>query len=688
MFEVIELGGMKTTTVKESCNHVYMIDVSGSMYNSLPLMRTHLKNIISLIAKPEDTFSLIYFSGRGQCGVVFENVEVSDVGTVTALHSAIDRYIQPTGLTGFAEPMTLAIDMAGRLKNKINNFVMLTDGYDNCSKVSDIVEKSKQLGQTYDLCTFIEYGWYCNRNLISEMTEKSGGIHIFAETYEQYETVFNKAISQTVQTPKIEVSVNKKAKDCVYILNNEIVIAPVTDGVVSVPEEVTKVHSIVPSDVLSKQLSDEHVYLILFYAAKTNQNKLVWDCLERLGDVHLIKQYINAFTKQELSVFEDSVKQAVLDIDSRYVEGKDVSFVPDKNAVTVVDVLEKLASTNAQLIINNPDFLKNYKRTTKASVVEDKENKPKFIPSAHAKVYLNNLVYNSERPNISIHCVIDGTVRLPASEFFDEGTRIKSHQHRNYTIVRDGIINTPMLPLFVSSECHEWLTQNIIKFELIEETDDGAYIELFLTSVPVINRSMTTDISITEFGSIQSELLNAKAEQKVINSLIKEQTDGVSDKIEGLVDKYGKEAAEYLSSIGIRDYGFSPVGTTTVESTDFYEALEVSVKMKGFSSLPAINKVREKAESGKKLTPSEQLINHHLEYYSTFELNELIDAKSDMTGLVRHLLAKQARMVYSIILSRHWFKDEDQPSVSTVVIDSTKQEVQMTVDVVRKEIKI
>ena len=52
-------------------NHVFVCDVSGSMYNELPRIRQHLKNNLATLVKQDDTVSILYFSSRGQFGSVF-----------------------------------------------------------------------------------------------------------------------------------------------------------------------------------------------------------------------------------------------------------------------------------------------------------------------------------------------------------------------------------------------------------------------------------------------------------------------------------------------------------------------------------------------------------------------------------------------------------------------------------------
>ncbi len=689
MFEVIELSGVKTVTTKAACNHVYVVDVSGSMYSSLQMMRQHLKNIITMVATPGDTFSIVYFSGKGQFGTVFSNLKVDDPSVIAGMHSAIDRFLQPICLTGFAEPIQMCIDLVDELDNDYNNFVMLTDGYDNQSSKPQILENCTKLGEVYDSCSFIEYGWYCDRDLIGQMAEKCGGIHIFAEGYDQYEDVFVESITGSVAEQSIEVKVNKNAKHAVYIRGNNIVISDVVDGITTVPESVTKVHSIVPKDVLQKHLSEEHVFLIMYYAIKVQNNKLIWNCLEFLGDVKLIKQYTNAFTKQELSTFEDSVKDAVLDETKRFEEGKDVSFVPNKNAFTSVECLDLLVQNNSQLVMSSPLF--EYNRTTLGNSVNgEKSDIPVFIADPLNMVDINSLTFNSERPNISIKVTKPGSVRLPESEFFKAGTMIRSVQHKNYTIIRDGIINMKILPVMVSPFVIEVLDESGVSYEKVCDMPDTnqVYININMSSMPVVNRTLVNNTSLVDFAQLMQEMNVLKARQKVIKALIVEETGETSSRYTGLAEEHGVEAAKYLSSIGVRDYGFSAVGTSSFESTDFYTSIQLSSKIKGISSLPALDKVRTKVGTGKKLTVSEHLIHTELEKYEGMELKVLNELQLDYVKMIRAIQAKLAETTYAIIIGRSWFVDcTETPAVADLDFGDGYV-VPLTVDIVRKDIKV
>lgn len=677
MFEVIQLGDMKTVSAKSACNHVYVVDVSGSMYHDLPKIRQHLKNIISVVAQPQDTFSVIYFSGRGQCGVVFENVLVSDASTVQMMHSSIDRYIQCIGLTGFIDPIDKAMSL-NLDPNKINNFIMLTDGYDNQSARKSILEKAETLSQKFGSVSFIEYGYYADRQLLNEMAQAANGVHIFADGIVNYERVIEEAVSSVTRVANVDVKVNQRAKHCIYMYNDTIRIVPVVDGVAQVPEDVDKVHSIVPSDVLNKQLSEEHLYMILYYASKQSNDKLVWDCLQALGDVNLVELYQNAFTKQELSEFEQTVQTCVLDSSTRFVKGKDLNCVPKKNAPTVIDLLEAIAqSENSVLVMNSPYW--NYKRTGRGSSAVNEL--PRFVPSPVSNVSLKGLVFSSERPNVSISTNVKGQVELPENDF--GLNMVPSFITRNYTIIKDGIRNVDKLPVMIGKTDFEVRQLAEFPHEVVEVVDNKLYVVFDLQRIPVVNRSMVENIELEDFTQVVAKTESLKAQLKVLSHLIKQ--EGTTAKIEGLIDAYGEEAAKWLSSIGVRDYGFSAVGTKSDDATDEYESIQVQYKIKGLSSLPSIKAVTDKVAGNKKLNLGDTLINSALEQFDGVEHSELELKKEIMTSQKRKGEAELAAQVYALVLGRKWFSDDE---VVETQIDIDGNVAQMTVEKVRKMIKV
>lgn len=684
MFEVIEMGGVKTVTTKAACNHVYVVDVSGSMYHDLPKIRQHLKNIISMVAQPQDTFSVIWFSGRGQCGVAFENILVSDASTVDLMHKSIDRYLTTVGLTGFVDPLEKAMSL-NLDPSKVNNFIMLTDGYDNQSNRADIITKTEALSTKFQSVSFIEYGYYADRAMLSQMADAANGNHIFAEGIVNYERVMEEVVSGMPRVNDVEVSVNKRAKHCVYIYQGQIKISPVTDGKVKVPEDVERVHSIVPGDVLNKQLSEDHLYLILFYAAKTVNADLVWSCLQALGDVNLVEAYQNAFTKQELSEFELAVENAVLrdgvdGVKTRFVSGKDLNAVPQKNAPTVIHLLQELAATpGTQLVMNSPYW--KYKRIGRSS--EANNDLPRFVPSPMSNVSLNSLVFNSERPNVSISTQVKGVVELEPNEF---GLKtVPSFITRNYTIIKDGIRNVEHLPVIIPTEHFSTGVFDKFNKEVLDSDANSVYVVFNLAKIPVINRGMVDVIPFDSFKETIVDLETLKAKLKVVSNNIA--ATGTMAKIKGMADTYGEDAAKWLSSVGVRDYGFSAVGTKSTEATDEYESIQVVYKIKGLSSLPSIKAVNDKIAAKKNLNLGDTLISSALEEFDGANHQLLEKTKEVMVADKRNLESTLAQYVYALVLGRKWFNSDDDGVVTTTV-NIAGGSHQMTVEKVRKMISL
>jgi hypothetical protein len=396
-----------------------------------------------------------------------------------------------------------------------------------------------------------------------------------------------------------------------------------------------------------------------------------------LGDVALVAAYSNAFTKQELSDFEILVQNAVLNEDQRFLKGRDLNAVPSKNAPTVLDLLGQLIQfEDAELVMNKPYW--DYKSIGRASTTENEL--PRFVKSPLSSVALNNLVFSSERPNVSVQVQQKGVVELPENDF--GLTKVPSHVTRNFTIVKDGILNVENLPVLVRDEDFEKVKS--FPHEIIEQAKGMTFVVMKLRGVPLINRAMVESVKLGTFASAIADTEALKAKIKVLGHLI-EETGGATNKIAGLVDAHGVEAAKWLSSIGVRDYGFSPVGTTSAEATDEYESVQVQAKIKGVSSLPSIAAVLKKVGENKNLNLADKLIADSLSMYKDVPNEQLVKAKEALVKVKRSLERETAEDVYSLVLGRKWFGEDE---IASTDVELAGEKTTVTVAKVRKMIKI
>lgn len=680
-------------------NHVFVVDVSGSMYNELPKIRKHLKGNLASLVKAKDTVSILYFSSKGQYGSVFLGAEVKSIADLTEINEGIDRYLRPTGCTGFVEPLQLAAQVGQDLQaenGNLNSLIFLTDGYDNCWSQSDILKACTALPLTFNNIAFLEYGYYVNRPLLEKMSESTNALHKFVEGFDQYQPAFEEIIS--AQTSKrVEVKVGD-ATHAVFVDDGIIRTVNAAAGIVLIPEHVTSIWAIgndAINEVDNFTANDHEVlYVVLYHAVHTMNPDLAWKVLQKLGDVRLIKAYDNCFTKQDYSNAKDLISECVLDASKRFVDGCDYTLVPDENAFTLIDALQALADSDSLVDLASEHFAyaRTGRKTTqkadttiadlseqiaKASTPEERKElaaklvaheewTPEFTQTT-TKVELKHLVSNGSRPNISVNTDLKGFVTVPQwlQDKFKLPATLETKQVRNYTVVKDGIVNMKTLPIETSIETLKALRKAGLTIKPIAKVgEDRMSVLVDFTSLPLVNRAMTKGFTGKQFVEDAINLQFLKAKQKVMK-YHRDNTIGKRNAV-GLGETYGEEAAQFLSENGIRDYGFSPK-TNREESTDVYMSKELNVKIKTLSSLPAVEATLKKIAEGKKINAGDFVMKTAIDeindVLNTIKKEDLVDYLDKETKRVineaRALERALSRIMYGVVVGHGWFSDID-----------------------------
>jgi len=683
MFNIVGVKGAKTAVSKEACHYVYLVDCSYSMSGDLENIRDHLKTIMMNLVSEDDRLSVVYFSGKGQVGTVFENVQINE-HTVSLQNSVIDSNLKPIGMTCFKDALDYAIGVSERDGSPITKcLVMLTDGYDNQSGKDVVRDTAQTAAQHFDSIAFLEYGWYADRELLSELAHKVGGAHVFSEGHTQYNKAIETSFKSAPREKMVEIPVGELKCDIVYIHNGMIKITSVSNGVIKVPETLHWFYQIMPDEHIPEHAGENQLYMMLYYAVSVGNDELCWDVLKRLGDVCLIDEYTNAFTKQELTEFKDHVETCVFDVDARFVDGVDHDKVPSKDCLTVVDVIEHLSTTGAEMITDSPYF--SYNRIGRKKKEEEGEL-PRFTKAPKSAFSMTNIVYNKSRPNVSVQVTVDGTVEVPENEF---GVQyVPSKIIRNYAIIRDGILNMSDLPVVINDECVDWLNENDVKYTPISENGGEHYVVVHLNTLPVINRASVENINLEDFKNLIGKQQELQAILKAANHKMVELNGDDRGKTEGLKEVYGVDAAKWLSSIGVRDYGFSPkVKSQDVE--DVYVSIEVNTKIKGLSSLPSFNALNKKIDGDKKLNIADKTLRHGV--YAVKALMEINDDNiynvvTSTKAALRNVNVQLAKYIYALVLGRKWFDGQDEPFETPITIFG--EESTLTVSKDRKEVKI
>ena len=692
-----QVSAKKQEPVVLPVEHIAVIDVSGSMYGSLPELRKHLKNKLPAIVGENDTISLIWFSGNNQFGVLQEGVKVRGLSDLSTLNNAIDRFLQAQCLTGFVQPLEEVINVIGRLKasrkDSLVNLLFMTDGYENQNSEKKVMDVSEKLSEYVDASTIIEYGWNCNRPLLTKMASAIGANHIFSEDMQSYQTSFEREITKSIGGgKKIAVKLNHPANYGYAFMvtqNGDLITYSVnSNNEVIVPESVEKIAFFtnnVNADSMLTSAEFDVVYAGLATLSQRMLSNEIFDVLGTMGDVAFINKFCNSFSKQDYSDFQSMC----LNPAARFSEGINHHALPKEDAYTVIDLLNLLSSDSGNLIYPlDPSF--GYKRIG-AGEKKD-ENSLKFVPNEdNPGVPMNCIVYNADRPNASLQTRMNGTVALPEErkQFPTLPAAVPSFIYRNYTIIRDGIVHTRKLPVSLTQATIDAL----VKEGVISNAVAGEKFVLDISKLPVINRKMVKTVYAHETFEKVFRLELLAADQKVYKYF----RDAVIEKkSEGFGILFGEEAATWLKEIGITDYnGFNPKSTKEV-GTDVYMSKELTISVAKLSSLPKVEDVMKKMEDGKKaLTLRESImapaIAECLANKETMDAAEfqkwIATMANDAIKLTRKLNLDISRTKFAIVVGHAWFNDLS-PDQNSLDISVDGFDVTVTAELKEKEIAV
>ena len=727
-----KISSAKTASkaVEVPVNHIFVIDCSGSMSYDLPKIRKQLKNKLPSLLKQNDTVSLVWFSGKGEFGTLVEKVHINDVLELRQLSDAIDRWLNPIGCTGFVEPLQEVKEISSVEElvqdNSVYSMMFLTDGCDNEWHRSEILSASEQLKSLLSNAVFVEYGYYCNHSLLTDMANATNGTVIFAEDFDKYDPIFDGICTRKLSDKKVEVEVGSPAKGFVWSVSDTGAVSyKVEDGKVYVPEDVDAIYWFDENATVSatEKMDWKPLYQGLSALAMNRESEFVKKQLSDIGDEALYNQYANAFGKQNLYDFAEKLIQAGSNSKLRFTQGRKVGLKPNENAYTVLQLLNELREADAQInleklqynrigrgtemsdeltkaetealseSIANSSNLREIKAHTDAAAQLAQERAQMKFASKNKHPRISSFSYNETRPNVSMLVNIEGTVGLPSDAPSALPHDFPTSVFRNFTVVRDGMVNIAKLPVIISQPTVDKLKAKGVPMTIEDDSmrvnsqssvlfatpnPNGIKCTIDLRSMPVINAKMVKSVSAQALADNLYENMKCKAAVKVYKGFLDELEP--PEKSAGIKDQYGEDCAEYLKSLGITDGGFSPK-TKQAEATDKYMAVEMAIKFKGLSTIPSYNALLKKLSSGKALTAGEELLKPA---YDECVAKKASMPQKDFIGWLKtnikttnkkagNLYEKAIEDKFSIVVGQTWFSDLDlnNPTLVSNGVDVT-----------------
>lgn len=724
-------------------HHILCIDCSGSMSGELQKIASQIKKKLPKMLGEHDLVSVVWFSGRGEHGILAEMESCSTAKGLTTLNTMVDRWLKPVGLTGFKEPIEdvdhLVQSSLEKHPKHVVNFFFMSDGCDNQWPKSEIFSTLLGLTRKQNVIassTFVEYGYYADRAMLSKMAETAGGSLLFAEDFDQYEPVFDTAVQKKgkkVNRVPVPIGGDPVLGFAFALFEGDLLTFSVNKGEIQVPEDLDEIaylsttpvgeaHPSIDSiahDQTSPELAAGHkkrrglggAYAAVSLYATRMKPKVVLPLLKAIGDISFIEEFSTCFGKQRYSKFQEQAKDAALEPQVRFVKGRDPKLVPDENAFTLLDLLQILQDDDANLVLlDDPEF--KYNRIGRKRVDAD-EDALKFVANKVDGYPIASLVWNQDRPNVSFMVRQEGAVDL-TSKTLDNAilgaggvTGLHSRKlpnpfptfrFRNFTIVKDGLVNIDKLPVTVTQRTLEKLIARAPACWAAgawEGKDDHKVVRCVfdLSKLPILNRAMVKDVKAEELLTREYQLMKLKAQEKVFNHYRKEHFPRSS---QAYAQLYGADAAEWLKSVGLTDYnGFNPKQKTAAV-TDYYMGKELAVSLKGLSALPTVKDAIDKKKNigGQLMTPAIDRVEEFLKskvYTSSADQSKMfsafLDAESKALNLEkRKLMNELSKTKFAILVGQTWFSDFDSIEDTTMTIQVDGRSIECKVEM--NEIKI
>lgn len=747
----------KKETVAKSVHHIFVMDASGSMYYELPQIRTDLYAKVTELMKEGDLLSLIWFSSKGQFGIITEGWMMKGGDSLKELKQSIDRELYARGATAFKDPLVEVEEMIGRVNEEhddiAHSLFFMTDGHDNQCSEKDIISAIGALKPFLASAAIIEYGYYCNRKLLSDMSMEVGGVHVFSSDFNDYEPYLKKQFSQKIRSQRAKVNVGKVHGDILFSKKDDDIIIYKVDNeggalvdldggdlfylVPSKSNDVPNSTSTFFKDVAEgKALPNEietaqSAYSAMFAFSRKSDYNTISDILRAVGDAYLIKKKANTFGSQKINELEADFSVASNDRAFMYLNGYDPTLEPKEDAYCVMDLIDDLMEYDDNLWYpGDPAFSykrigrkailagkktskdekealklliennKNEEAMKKLQEINDEPKALKFVrTNSNAGHPIHNLVWNNSRANLSVQVTFEGTVELPENDF-GLPTIFETKQFRNFTIIKDGIINTYRLPVSLNEKTFEKLQQNDL---LAGETyEPGKIYVLDFSDLPVINQKMVKETSAKKLFEDQFKLSKLQARNSVFNHLKKAYFSNVSIDFSA---KYGDAAAAWLKELGITPNGFAPK-TTLEPTTEETVVNTLSVKIDKMT-IPNTKKdfesVMSKMEKGMGLTPREKLLEAPILEFQAFEKmsdNVSDDAKKTLietwlTARSNEIRKEKSKLMNSIsrtqfvtIVGKSWFSDLDSRDDKEMLLEMDGEERKFIINDKMETIKI
>jgi len=633
-------------------HYVDILDRSGSMYQVINDVVNHTQSRIKNMRK-DDLITVIWFSSQGDFKVVLRGATPSD-GVI----SILDSLRSVRNLTCFSDAIGEAESAVFDLKGLVGGSIvtLLTDGHpvtnNNQKEMEKCIDMVNAMKNSILAFNTIGFGNYYNREFLNQLSSASnfGALRHISDIGD-FNTAYSELVSPLSMLVQSEFVVYSPDASIMYISNDGAVSNGVNELTMGAQSDTNNTVFVINPTAISLESGDEQdvldlktfsktagskdsSYLTFLYMYadymfnKANKRDVALDIIAKnIKDRALADALTNAFSYDEIGEFNNLLQDCIKDNEGARMSGGvcPPKYVPATNAPCLFDVLNILANADLAKYIPYPKdnkYVKPYERIARKTV--DEQNAFAPIPAQDICSDID-LVYAGDKLNVSMRFEVPGRVAINARAAERAGLQKvwDSKIYRTHTIIKDGNLNIPAACFIVDADTYDKLIaiKGLVKDKKLAiikgaygnkdfpcESKDGILVTMLFNKIPIINRSYADQVTAEAISKATLEELRLEVDQKVYGYIIGKAYEKVTiAEKQGVFSNLTLDQIEVLKDHGISKanvYGAISPKTALATDCDFYEIRILETYVKGFTTLPPV----EKSITKPKKTASEQAI--------------------------------------------------------------------------------
>lgn len=544
-----------SASAKAPSHHIAVIDVSGSMWVEIDSVKSIVEKVFTAeeFNDPSLKISLLTYSSSGDVRTHFTRVTVADVLAPNSPHLREIRGLRVRGLTCISQALVAAEAL---LDDKEATCISLhTDGYANdrspYAEAHAILAAVDKLATHPNVfCNTVAYRSWSDFALLSAISNRLSGSCTQAMTARQvYDALHS---SQTLLagtlSPTVEAGIGdfdfitfvsksgKKVLGGTETLNVRGLAADDDKTVYRYREVSESDYKAAADPVCGDGMAglDPILAYCRIQMALGNLNAAKYAMISTRV-TNLINGNARALVANEVAAMAADVEKHLF-VPTTVVQTTEYGL--GATGPSVLTVLNLLAFHKDSIRVNVADLTKGYQRRGLKRIPGTRDDQGNLVPPTHklitpsdnTRVAVASIDINRDTATANIKLVKDGTLvslepdpsgnagKLNITEI--AGIKLNLKSFRNYTVVGDGAINTPVIPFRTSDKR---LFGALKQFGLVSGTfDPEAQIDLNISDLPLVDYD-------EDFATIPEEVFASLASLSVLQKLLSGLTKGTSE---------------------------------------------------------------------------------------------------------------------------------------------------------------